>query len=312
MLFITGLCAERCFYCPISRDRALRDVVFINEVEVRSENDMLREVACSLSEGVGVTGGDPLEVLSRVVDVIKYLKDVFGSKFHIHLYTSGSKLDERSVSILENAGLDEIRIHITSRRSLEALKAAINSSLDVVVENPVLPGQTSSIVGLIKDLDNIGVKYVNLNELEVSESNFQSILIRGFKVNPDGRSVTGSKETAMEILNNVKDLGLSISVHFCPALYKDLHQYSKRLMRRALGTKRVFEDIINGLVRWVELDDGKLNDLWVMDLAVRMYGRYLLRHSFSKRKVGIGRVVEALPLTPRKVLNEFPLNTLPT
>jgi len=309
VLFITGLCAERCFYCPISSDRRFRDVVFINEVEVKGRNDLLCEVAASLSQGVGITGGEPLEVLDRVLWAIKSLKDVFGSKFHIHLYTSGYKLDMKTLSLLENAGLDEIRVHITSQRSLNALRIALNSSLDVVVENPVLPGESARLLELIKELDSIGVKYVNLNELEVSDLNLQPFLLRGLKINPDGRSVAGSREVAMYIINQVRDLGMDISVHYCPAAYKDLHQYRMRLSRRARGTRRVFEDVVDGLVRWLELELGSklVEELWVKDLAIRTYEGFITHHKLSKL-VRSGRIIEALPLTPRKPLNEFPLN----
>lgn len=309
VLFITGLCAERCFYCPISSDRKFRDVVFINEVEVRGRNDLLCEVAASLSQGVGITGGEPLEALDRVLWAIKSLKDAFGNKFHIHLYTSGYKLDVKTLSLLEDAGLDEIRVHITSQKSLNTLKIALNSSLDVVVENPALPGESARLLELIKELNSIGVRYVNLNELEVSDLNLQPLLIRGLKINPDGRSVTGSREVAMHVINQVRDLGLSTSVHYCPATYKDLHQYRMRLSKRARGTRRVFEDVSNGLVRWLELELGSrlVEKLWVKDLAVRTYEGFVTHHKLSKL-VGSGRVVEALPLTPRKPLNEFPLD----
>ncbi len=313
VLFITGLCSEKCFYCPISVSRKSRDVIFINDVEVRDWRDVWREVAGTLSEGVGITGGDPLEVTARVVGVIKSVKEVFGDKFHVHLYTSGSKLDASTLSMLERAGLDELRIHITSHRSLEVVKVALRSSLDVVVENPVLPGQTTNLLELIVKLDEMGVKYVNLNELEVSESNLELFLIRGFKINPDGRSVTGSREVAMEVIKRVNDLGLSISLHFCPATYKDLHQYSRRLMRRGMATKRVFEELGNGLVKWLEVglkDGGRvMKDLWLKDLAVRSSDKYMTHHRFANLAVK-GKIVEALPVTPRKILNETHVNTL--
>lgn len=31
ILFITGLCNVKCFYCPVSRERIGRDVIYIND-----------------------------------------------------------------------------------------------------------------------------------------------------------------------------------------------------------------------------------------------------------------------------------------
>ncbi|MEM0453978.1 MAG: radical SAM protein [Sulfolobales archaeon] len=313
VIFITGLCSNNCFYCPISKDRKFRDVFFINDVEVKKLKDVAVEVAASLSEGAGITGGDPLEVLDRVVMVIRSLKEVFSSKFHIHLYTNGHKLDRKAATLLENAGLDELRIHITSRKSLEGLKIALEHGFTLVVENPVIPGQSFSILELIKSLADIGVKYVNLNELEVSDLNYESFLIRGLKIGSDGRSVIGSKETAIEVLNLVKESGLDVSVHYCPAIYKDLHQYPRRLSRRAIATKRVFETVGNSLVTWLEIDEKATNPiikkLWLTDLAVKYSNKYMTHQSLSN-EFKTGKVVEALPLTPRKILNETSLKRL--
>ena len=73
VLFVTGVCRDSCFYCPVSRDRRGRDVVYVNEVPVGSLKDVVEEVAASMSEGVGITGGDPLLALERVVEYVKLL-----------------------------------------------------------------------------------------------------------------------------------------------------------------------------------------------------------------------------------------------
>lgn len=258
-----------------------------------------------MSEGVGITGGDPLLALERVEEYIKLLKDVFSSRFHVHLYTTGTTLSGECVERLVKAGLDELRIHVVSNRSLDAARIALDYSIDVVVENPVIPGREDFLKSLIEKLSSMGVKYVNLNELEVSESNLDSLLLHGLKPSSSGRSVGGSRDTAIKLIEWVRECGLAISVHYCPAIYKDIYQYPRRLMRRAVSTKRFFEVIDGGVVRWVEVSGVDLRREWLAGAVIRYRDRYLVPLKLAEA-IGLGTVVEALPTTPRRILNEYP------
>ncbi|MCD6428365.1 MAG: radical SAM protein [Desulfurococcales archaeon] len=182
VLFVTGLCSERCFYCPISPGRRGRDVVFINDVRVSDiEKDVVCEVVASGSKGVGITGGDPLIRLDRTIKIIKNLKDFFGSSFHIHLYTAGTLLKDEAMSKLVNAGLDEIRIHVINDGSWRAVKLAVDYPVSVGIENPVIPGSMTELKNLILKAYSIGVGFVNLNELEFSEGNYVNLRLRGIR-----------------------------------------------------------------------------------------------------------------------------------
>ncbi|MEM4491560.1 MAG: radical SAM protein [Sulfolobales archaeon] len=305
VVFATGLCSVGCYYCPISPQRKSRDVVYVNDVAVESLRDLVEEVAASMSEGVGITGGEPLLVLDRVLEVIKVLKDVFGSRFHVHLYTSGVGLTEEIMGRLVSAGLDELRVHVVSDRSLEAVELALNYPVDVVVENPAIPSDSERLKNLVSTLSSLGVKYVNLNELEVSELNFDLLSLKGFRVSSSGRSVEGSREVALEVLKWVEEAGLGLSVHYCPALYKDAYQYPRRLLRRALATRRVFEELGYGLVKWVEVECYEELEKLVPVGLVFKFGSTCFTHPRVGASLELGRVVEALPLTPRKALNEY-------
>lgn len=307
VLFVTGVCGVGCYYCPISPQRKGRDVVYVNDVPVGDPRDVVEEVAASMSEGVGVTGGEPLAALDRTADFIRLLKEVFGRGFHVHVYTSGAGLSEESMELLVDSGLDELRVHVVSHRSMEAVRLALRYPVDVVVENPAIPGDGERLKRLVSDLYELGVRYVNLNELEVSDLNIDSLALRGFRVSGGGRSVAGSRETALEVLTWVEEVGLRVSVHYCPAVYKDAHQYPSRLRRRAAATRRVFEEVEGGLVRWAEADcAGGLERLVPVGLAFRR-GDTCYTHPRVGPSLGSGRVVEALPLTPRRVLNEYPV-----
>ncbi|MCC2509277.1 radical SAM protein [Methanimicrococcus blatticola] len=110
VLFVTGLCDRDCFFCPLSEERKNRDVIFANERAVLTDADVLEEARAMSAEGTGITGGEPLLELEKVIHYIRLLKEEFGENHHIHLYTSTAPSDEY-LQVLAAAGLDEIRFH---------------------------------------------------------------------------------------------------------------------------------------------------------------------------------------------------------
>jgi pyruvate formate-lyase activating enzyme-like uncharacterized protein len=188
VLLITGRCLTGCFYCPLSMRKKGKDVVFANELLVKDESDILEEAGLIEAEGTGITGGDPLWELERTVEIIKLLKNAFGDSHHIHLYTS--TIDADSYLRLEEAGLDEIRVHpplaLWNRMETSEL-GSIRRSIDMNIglEVPVIPDEEGGLTSLMRYADGIGLDFVNLNELEFSETNCDALLERGFEVKHD-------------------------------------------------------------------------------------------------------------------------------
>ena len=75
VFFITGVCNAGCFFCPISEQKKNNDVIFINERPVKKNNDVIGEINACRSEGVGITGGDPLARIDRTCAYIRKLKE---------------------------------------------------------------------------------------------------------------------------------------------------------------------------------------------------------------------------------------------
>ena len=181
VLLVTGLCPDNCFYCPLSKEKKGKDRIFADEWELTDENDtekLILEAKYIDADGAGITGGDPLAVWKRTEKYISLLKDEFGQNFHIHLYTSGIKNIEHIVD-LAKAGLDEIRFHpmptfwkdMNKSIVQQGIKNSIESGCDVAIEIPVIPDMKDDILSLIKWANDAGVSWINLNELEFSETN---------------------------------------------------------------------------------------------------------------------------------------------
>ena len=175
VLFVTGRCNTGCYYCPVSFEKKGKDVIYANELKVSRKVEILEEAESMEAEGTGITGGDPLIDVDRTIRAIRLLKDRFGEGHHIHLYTS--TVDPEKVAKLIDAGLDEIRFHppLSEWNSMEGsgLSEIVKMDIDVGMEVPALPDHEGDLISLLTYASKIGIRFVNLNELEFSESNWQ-------------------------------------------------------------------------------------------------------------------------------------------
>ncbi len=238
VLFMTGLCEQRCFYCTISKKRWQKNESWINEQLLKKDSDLVKEVELSNSEGAGITGGEPFLVLGKTAHYIKLLKESFGEKFHVHLYTSGIGVSEKQLEKLYSAGLDEIRIHLNQN----LVKVALKFDWDAGMEIPSVPKNFQYIKNTVDFLELIGGKFLNINELEFSERNIIPFQKLGFnRISNSMTAVRGSDITAIEILEYAKRNTENLNIHFCTASLKLNYQLRNRLRRRAGNIKKDFE-----------------------------------------------------------------------
>ncbi|MBU4245571.1 MAG: radical SAM protein [Nanoarchaeota archaeon] len=248
VLFISGLCPRDCFYCTLSEKRKAVDSAWANEQPVNCDEDVLNEARLCTAKGAGITGGEPLlpATVKKTMHYITLLKKTFGKEFHIHLYTSGIGMTEQVLQELQNAGLDEIRFHldIENENNWKVLEPALKRNFDVGVEIPCIPGTFEVLKKMVLFLDRVGVKFLNLNEFEFSENQYDAMQKRGFII-ADGalRQAKGSRELAQKILSFAANNCKQLSVHFCPSMLKDVYQYTNRIRRRAESIKKPFETI---------------------------------------------------------------------
>jgi uncharacterized protein len=246
VLFVTGLCRFRCFYCPVSPNRNQIDGIYANERRVTCDDDVLAEARAIGAAGTGITGGDPLGVVDRVEHYVRLLKNEFGPEHNIHLYTH--EPNPEKLQRLATAGLDEFRLHIphylwgplsgSGGAYRAVLEAAPAWGIRRGVEIPVLPEKEAELRRLLVTLDEIGVDFVNLNELEFSETNEDQLHERGYRVDPrNGWGVRGSRAVAERV---VRESRLSVPVHYCSSRFKDGVQLKQRLIRRAERTAPAF------------------------------------------------------------------------
>lgn len=238
VLFVTGRCERSCFYCPLSQERKGHDLVFADETRVEEIREILEEGRAIEALGTGITGGEPLAKLDYVLECIRALKAAFGREHHIHLYT-GMLPDKETLQRLREAGLDEIRFHPPLEEwsspgpLTETLREARSLGLLAGVEIPAVK-EAPAIVQAVKDAD----AFLNINELEFSETNYAALAAEGFTPVELGCAALGSEETARRHF-----LKEDIRAHYCPSRYKDAVQLRERLLRRARHSARPFDYI---------------------------------------------------------------------
>lgn len=242
VLFVTGLCSQNCYYCSLSDNKKNKDKIIINEWETKKDSDVISEITLCSSNGAGITGGDPLLVIDRTIRLIKLLKKRFGKKFHLHLYTPLKLVNKRRLSRLYYAGLDEIRFHpdVDNERYWDNLSFAKEFNWDVGVEIPALPHKVKETKMLI-DFISDKIDFLNINELELSDNNFQNFEGLGFSPKDEtSYAIKESLKAAMDMAKHAKKKCIK-NIHVCTAKLKDRHQLRNRINRRAKNAKKDYD-----------------------------------------------------------------------
>ena len=241
VLFVTGRCGTGCFYCPVSNEKKGTDAVYANERRIAGTDEIISEAETMDATGTGITGGDPLLDMDRTVRMIRLLKERFGNGHHIHLYTSSIDLDKAMV--LESAGLDEIRFHPPAEvwgniGATDLGRIVSQTKMDVGIEIPALPDLAADLEKLVGDAVGMGVDFVNINELEFSESNWDMMGARHYELKDDiSSAILSSDKTAKRVLKMFP----KANIHFCSSSFKDSVQLRKRLIRTAEKNAREYE-----------------------------------------------------------------------
>jgi uncharacterized protein len=247
VLFVTGLCAQKCFFCPVSEKKFGKDVVYANEWKLDNFKDLVNEIKLTDAKGAGITGGDPLVTLDKTCKYIKFLKKKYGKKFHIHLYTPFKLVNEESMKKLFTSGLDEIRFHpiLDNQDEWHKIDYALKYKWSIGIEIPCLPDKLNEMKKMLDYFSN-KVEFVNLNELEFSDTIVNHYNMHKYKTK-DNKSYAakGSKENALKLITYAKKKKLKCSVYFCSSFLKDKIQMGNRILRRAKGSAKKYDLITN-------------------------------------------------------------------
>ena len=242
VLFVTGHCHWGCDYCPLSDNRRETPDMFANERRCKNFAEVIEEAKAMNATGTGITGGDPMLDFDKTVKAILALKNEFGPDHHIHCYTSIPIKSDQAIE-LGKAGLDELRFHLLDLkldRYMEAISAADNAGINVGIELPAEPDKRDLLFDLIHQIHASPVKFLNLNELEITVGNQENMDVRGFNL---AGGITAAAEGSAQLAIELRDAAKELDFHlkFCTASYKDAGQLRNRFKLRAEATLRPYE-----------------------------------------------------------------------
>lgn len=240
-IFITDACTRTCFYCPTPQHKKITDNPpnGPEQLHFNSVNEYIEFLETFDFKGVSFSGGEPFLVVDRMLEYISKIRQHFGGKHHIWAYTNGDLVTENNLSLLRDAGLNELRFDIAANKyDLTAVKKAIDYIETVTIEIPAIPEDTAILKFLLKDLDNIGVSHLNLHQLMRTDHNSSKLDKRCYfpvnrKEHPKYTPIMESELAALEIIKHAVTLQLDLGVNYCSSCYKARFQSAAHRKRGA-------------------------------------------------------------------------------
>ena len=240
VLFMTGICKRGCWYCSLSKKRKNQNEILANERECKNIREVIQEVKDSNATSAGITGGDPLLCLNKTIEYASALKKEFGKKFHIHIYLTTQFVTKDKLQRLSKC-VDEVRFHPSflvkeNEKEEDAEKIKLAKSIfgisNVGIEMPMIPEKKREIFDFILRIEK-DISFVNLNEFELSETNFSQIT-KKYTLKEGGYVVSGSLEAGKWILNELSKRKTKLKVHLCTADLKNHSQFVNRLKKHKI------------------------------------------------------------------------------
>lgn len=240
-VFIGTRCNCTCVNCPNTQVNKGLDISTVTGVDGSVD---IETILCLLErpyfKGVGISGGEPLLYMDKLVDWITRIKSAFPA-LYVWSYTNGVFAVEKNLKRLAQAGLDELRFDLAadnySEQVLNNMKSAAKIIPAVGIEVPVILEQYGNLVKAIDLADAAGVKYLNLHDLYVNEKMHKNGLggyIRSFdKVSGIQRDIHSSAILIYRIFRHIKDQGLSIVPNDCTLINMQMQTFSFRYQQFA-------------------------------------------------------------------------------
>ncbi len=242
-LFVNNLCNASCFYCPTAQKE--RSVPGTGNLEFNAPESYADYVDAFGIRGVSFSGGEPTLSFDRVVRFLKTLRRRIQTPLYIWMYTNGILITEEKLKTLRDEGLDEIRFDIGAvGYNLDKVRMAVGIIPRVTVEIPAVPEDVEILKQVVRDLDAMGVNFINLHQLRCTGFNREKFIHRNYTfVHGPGVAVLETELAALEIMAYTLEHRICLPVNYCSFIYRHQFQGAGSRRRSALMVKKGYEDV---------------------------------------------------------------------
>ncbi len=218
--YVTGLCTRDCFFCFNQKPR--KDELVAHGLPVETPEEAAAVVERFGLRSVGLSGGEPLLKLDRVLAILRALR-ALPRPPRVDLYTNGDRADAATLRALKAAGLHSIRFDAVAR-DFDLAPAAVARAIfdEVAVEIPVIPEQMGKLKTMMLELERLRVPYLNIHELFLCAENRERSEARGERAREGGESrhllwrpAARSLESCLELLLFGLEACPTLSVYLC-------------------------------------------------------------------------------------------------
>jgi uncharacterized protein len=190
-IYLSIQCNKTCDFCPQYRDRGLQNEQkpgWIPRITEKPEISIFETLQYNHIKGISFSGGEPFLQLHRTQEgnpgIYEWL-DAFNNlnwdNFpYIWLYTNGNLVTDDNIQKLIDKGVKEIRFNLAANnydskifKKMEMVRKKIHK---LSVEVPVLSYQLPNLLDSLKIMENLGVDYLNLHELALTEYNWNYLI----------------------------------------------------------------------------------------------------------------------------------------
>lgn len=225
---VTTLCTRECSFCFNPKPRT--DELVVHGIPVKTAAEGAEIVRRFGLRSVGLSGGEPLLRLPRVLELIRELK-ALPRPPRVDLYTNGDLASETTLGALKKAGLDAIRFDLAANGyDTRPVRRALRFFTEVAVEMPVIADHAPEQRRMVLDLDALKVPFLNLHELFVCTENKPLPLAERAHDHLLWRPAAGALEAALELMLFAAGACKTTSAYLCSCGTQEL--IAKRGYRR--------------------------------------------------------------------------------
>lgn len=127
-------------------------------------------------------GGEPFlhpDIIEEYMGLFKQIELKIKKKPWFYIYTNGVLADSSMLIKMRDLGIDEIRFHLGasnfSKQVYQNIKKAVKLFKAVSIETPSWPLHRKKLFTMLPVINDLGVKHLNLGEIEVTLYNYATI-----------------------------------------------------------------------------------------------------------------------------------------